>query len=106
MTLQTFHCAVATHWKSQGKTRSHVELTTKKAELAKVAAERDEYRKLVLHLREEVERLRRGLLGQKAERLPRNDTQLSLANLEMAFGSQQKGDAKATETQLIDSRRS
>jgi len=59
-----------------------------KAELVKVAAERDEYRTLVLHLREEVERLRRGLLGQKAERLPKNDAQLSLAILEMAFGSQ------------------
>lgn len=68
--------------------RIDVELTMAKAELAKVAAERDEYRKLVLHLREEVERLRRGLLGQKAERLPRNDAQLSLAILEMAFGSQ------------------
>ena len=32
----------------------------------------------MLHLREENERLKRGLLGQKAERLPKNDAQLSL----------------------------
>jgi len=51
------------------------------AQLRKVEDERDEYRKLVLHLKEENERLRRGLLGQKAERLPRNDAQLSLAIL-------------------------
>jgi len=37
------------------------------AQLRKVEGERDEYRKLVLHLKEENERLRRGLLGQKAE---------------------------------------
>lgn len=55
-------------------------------QLAKVQGERDEYRKLVLHLREENERLKRGLLGQKAERLPRNDAQLTLAILAMAMG--------------------
>jgi transposase len=70
-----------------------VELSTAMAELAKVSAERDEYRKLVMHLREEVERLRRGLLGQKAERLPKNDAQLSLAILEMAFGNKPNSDA-------------
>ena len=42
------------------------------AQFTKVVEERDEYRKLVLHLKEENERLRRGLVGQKAERLPRN----------------------------------
>lgn len=52
-------------------------------QLAKVASERDEYRKLVHLLREEVERLKRGLLGQKAERVPKNDAQLSLAILEL-----------------------
>jgi transposase len=52
----------------------------------KIVEERDEYRKLVLHLREENERLKRGLLGQKAERLPRNDTQLSLLMLGLALG--------------------
>ncbi len=47
----------------------------------------------------ENERLRRGLLGHKAERLPNNDAQLSLAILEMAFGSQPGG--AATAKQLI-----
>ena len=40
----------------------------------------------MLHLREEVERLKRGLLGQKAERLPENDAQLSLLMLGLALG--------------------
>ena len=53
---------------------------------AKLTQERDEYRKLVIHLKEENERLRRGLLGQKAERLPRNDAQLSLAMLALGMG--------------------
>lgn len=51
------------------------------ARLAKAERERDEYRKLYLLLQEENERLKRGLVGQKAERLPRNDGQLSLAIL-------------------------
>lgn len=59
-----------------------------------IAEERDEYRKLVLHLREENERLKRGLLGQKAERLPKNDAQLSLLMLGLALG----GEADATAT--------
>jgi transposase len=57
------------------------------AQLAAVTEERDEYRKLVLHLREEVERLKRGLVGQKAERLPANDAQLSLMMLGLALGN-------------------
>jgi transposase len=57
------------------------------AQLAAVTEERDEYRKLVLHLREEVERLKRGLVGQKAERLPANDAQLSLMMIGLALGS-------------------
>src|SRR5688572_9134988 len=60
-------------------------------ERSAIAEERDEYRKLVLHLREENERLKRGLLGQKAERLPKNDAQLSLLMLGLALG----GDADA-----------
>jgi len=65
--------------------RFAVDLSETTGQLDKVAGERDEYRKLVLHLREEVERLRRGLLGQKAERLPKNDAQLSLAMLTLAM---------------------
>lgn len=51
--------------------------------VAKIEQERDEYKKLYLLLREQNERLKRGLLGQKAERLPANAAQLSLAMLEM-----------------------
>lgn len=61
-------------------------LTALEAQIAAIAEERDEYRKLVLHLREENERLKRGLLGQKAERLPKNDAQLSLLMLGLALG--------------------
>ncbi len=52
----------------------------------KVARERDEYKKLVAILQESVEKLKRGLLGQKAERLPSNDEQLTLAMLRLALG--------------------
>ena len=57
-------------------------------ERSAIAEERDEYRKLVLHLREENERLKRGLIGQKAERLPKNDAQLSLLMLGLALGGE------------------
>jgi transposase len=73
-------------------------------QLAKAQSERDEYRKLNLLLREENERLKRGLLGQKAERLPRNDAQLSLAIMSMAMTSAQaKPDATSPpeDTQLV-----
>ena len=67
-------------------------LAALEAQIAALTQERDEYRKLVLHLREENERLKRGLLGQKAERLPKNDAQLSLLMLGLALGG---GDAGA-----------
>lgn len=63
--------------------------------VAEVSQERDEYRNLVLHLREQVERLKRGLIGQKAERLPKDDAQLSLLMLGLALGG--KADAPAPE---------
>ena len=66
------------------------------AQVAALAEERDEYRKLVLHLREEIERLKRGLLGQKAERLPKDDAQLSLLMLGLALG----GDASVAAPEL------
>ena len=47
-----------------------------------------EYEKLIRLLKEENERLKRGLLGQKAERFSTNDSQLSLAMLQMAFGTE------------------
>ena len=70
-------------------------LAALEAQIVALVQERDEYRKLVLHLREENERLRRGLLGQKAERLPKNDAQLSLLMLGLALGGGADG---STET--------
>lgn len=58
----------------------------------KLEAERDEYKKLYLLFREENERLKRGLLGQKAERAPRNDAQLSLAILDLMEAGQDAED--------------
>jgi hypothetical protein len=54
--------------------------------LEKVTRERDEYKKLAALLQEANEKLKRGLLGQQAERLPSNDSQLSLAILRLALG--------------------
>lgn len=56
------------------------------AKAQKLAHERDEYKKLYKLLLEENERLKRGLLGQKAERLRGDDAQLSLAVLSMMLG--------------------
>jgi transposase len=86
--------------------RFAVEVNERTAQLRKVEEERDEYRKLVMLLKEEVERLRRGLLGQKAERLPKNDAQLSLAILGMAMAgagssSEAEAAAAAVEEQLV-----
>ena len=68
--------------------------------VAEVSQERDEYRKLVLYLREQVERLKRGLLGQKAERLPKDDAQLSLLMLGLALGG--GADAPAVEPPPVE----
>lgn len=73
-----------------------VQLQEATAQSAKLAEERDEYRKLFLLLREENERLKRGLLGQKAERLPRNDAQLSLLMLGLSLGGADQGTAVDT----------
>lgn len=83
--------------------RFTVEVNETTAQLRKVEEERDEYRKLVMLLKEQVERLRRGLLGQKAERLPKNDAQLSLAILGMGLaGAAGAGEAAAAvEAQLV-----
>lgn len=67
------------------------------ARVEHVEHERDEYKKLYLLLREENERLKRGLLGQKAERSPRNDAQLSLAMLGMMLGNSENSADPAKE---------
>jgi transposase len=59
-----------------------------RARVAELETERDEYRKLYLLLREQYEKLKHGLLGQKAERLGRgeNPAQLTLAMLGLLLG--------------------
>ena len=54
--------------------------------IEQVTRERDEYKKLAALLQEANEKLKRGLVGQSAERLPSNDAQLSLAILRLALG--------------------
>ena len=51
--------------------------------LAAAVAARDQYKTLYEQLREECEKLKRGLLGQQAERVPKDDRQLTLALLEL-----------------------
>ena len=48
------------------------------ANYAKATTEREHYRRLYLDMLERCKRLERGLLGQKAERLPASDSQLTL----------------------------
>jgi transposase len=73
------------------------ELTALRELVARLEAERDEYKKLFLLLREENEKLKLGLLGQKAERLDPDDRQLSLSILEMLLGKKAETPVAATE---------
>jgi transposase len=73
------------------------ELTALREIIARLEAERDEYKKLFLLLREENEKLKLGLVGQKAERLDPNDRQLSLSILEMMLGKKSEPEASSTE---------
>jgi transposase len=70
------------------------------ARLAEVERERDEYRTLYLLAREENERLKHGLIGQKAQRAPENDAQLSLAVLGLLLGEEPAA-GRAAPTQLV-----
>jgi len=58
---------------------------------ARLQRERDEYRKLYMLAREEIEQLKRGLIGQKAPRAPQDDSQLALFLLELELGSASDG---------------
>jgi transposase len=57
-----------------------------RAQLGKLASEREQYHELYLKLLEQNRKLEQGLLGQKAERLPANEAQLSLALLAELLG--------------------
>ena len=54
-----------------------------RAELDESRRERDSYHKLYLEMMERCRKLERGLLGQKAERLPADESQLTLAMMNM-----------------------
>lgn len=73
------------------ETSSLARITALETRLANVERERDEYRKLYLLLREENQKLRRGLIGQKPYQLPDGEAgQLSLSVLGLLFGEQAK----------------
>jgi transposase len=59
-----------------------------RAALERLEGARDEYKKLYRLLLEENAKLKRGLTGQQAEKLPKDDAQLTLAVLEMLLGKQ------------------
>ncbi|HEX4338924.1 MAG TPA: IS66 family transposase [Polyangiaceae bacterium] len=71
-------------------------------ELEKVTRERNQYKNLAHLLQEANEKLKRGLLGQKAERLPKDDAQMSLAIIRMALGPREGEDAADTEVELAE----
>jgi len=73
------------------------------AKCSRAEHERDEYRKLYLLVREQYELLKRGLAGQKAERLghERNPAQLTLDMLGMMLGEAEEPD-KAPEAPGIE----
>jgi len=64
--------------------------------------ERDHYRQLYLEMMERCRKLERGLLGQKAERLPKDGSQLSLELLDMMLSEREKAelDALAVEQEV------
>jgi len=82
---------------SQAQLReAQAELAEQKAQLEKLEKERDDYLRLYRLLLEQNELLKRGLLGQKAERLPPNDAQMSLAILNLVQGEQDSDADQAT----------
>jgi transposase len=68
-------------------------------DLAAAVAARDQYKALYEQLREECEKLKRGLLGQKAERVPTDDRQLTLALLETLLA--QHGAPELVQTEKV-----
>jgi len=74
-----------------------------RAQNEKLADERERYRALYQQTLETCKKLERGLLGQKAERLPENEAQLTLQILEALVGEKrEKRDAREEEEQPGD----
>ena len=65
------------------------EMQRLQARMEKVEAEREQYRALYQQMLETCKKLERGLLGQKAERLPENDAQLTLQRLSGLLGERE-----------------
>jgi transposase len=70
---------------------------------ALLAAEqaRDQYHKLYLEMMERCRKLERGLLGQKAEKLPQDSSQLSLQMLELVLGDKAVREVEDLEIQQV-----
>lgn len=83
-------------------TTAEAALAATLAHVAKVEHELVEYKKLYALLREENERLRRGLVGQKAEKLPQDDAQLSLAILELMMRGEAESPPPPPEEQQVE----
>ncbi len=71
------------------------------AAVEKLAAEREEYRKLYLAMLEQCRKLELGILGQKSERLPENEAQLSLSILAMMLGRERGAELPAPPAQKV-----
>jgi len=71
-----------------------VELT---AEVARLVAEREQYRKLYLDMLEKCRKLEQGILGSKRERLTGEDASTTLSLLAMLLGQEQPAAAPAAE---------
>ena len=65
-----------------------------RAALERLEGARDEYKKLYRLLLEENAKLKRGLTGQQAEKLSKNDAQLTLSVLEMLLGKQVQAESE------------
>jgi len=76
-------------------------LLAKEQELSKVEQARDQYHKLYLEMMERCRKLERGLLGQKAEKLPRDSSQLSFQMLELMLGDKAVRDAEELGVQQV-----
>jgi len=68
-------------------------------EHAEVRQSRDEYQRLYMEMMERCRKLERGLLGQKAEKLPASEKQLSLSVLEAVLGHAEVIEEEHTEVE-------
>jgi transposase len=75
------------------------EITQLRADVERLAAEREHYRELYLKVLEQCRRLERGILGQKRERLPPNELQLSIAVMGQLLGDRAAAEAIVTSSE-------